>query len=300
MTEEMDGQISLFDQDFSYGKMFQAHYQAVPQVERTSESSWKKSQELPSRMPMCLDLRNHGLIVGASWDRDGLLLGGFQTISFGERPSEERESHLSQILQANVPQTYYLSATACKGILRRAKQRGKELPELLRMVLEKQSHSRTDADVMGGARECLSSETEPEHCQPCKISSYCIVGGQVNDAVGMEEEICKTLNCMLDPMKVLAPKGVVYGISSQNSNAMKSSNPNSGIYKADTSKTIDVSGVNPSCNQGGMVVVDSCIELMGGQKSLNQDKVGSLCARDKKGVGNQYVDEGKVIIDRCK
>ena len=33
--------------------------------------------------------------------------------------------------------------------------------------------------------------------------AYCIGNGQVNDAVQMEKERCKTLNCMVDPMKVL-------------------------------------------------------------------------------------------------
>ena len=46
-----------------------------------------------------------------------------------------------------------------------------------------------------------------------------------------------------------------YGISSQDSNAMKSSNPHSGIYEADTSRTLDCNGGNPTCNQGGMCVV---------------------------------------------
>ena len=50
-------------------------------------------------------------------------------------------------------------------------------------------------------------------------------------------------------------QAVVYGICSQNSNSMKSSNPNSGIYEADTARTLDVSCLNPSCNQGGMAVV---------------------------------------------
>ena len=36
---------------------------------------------------------------------------------------------------------------------------------------------------------------------------------------------------------------------------MKSDNPNSGFYEADTSRTIDGNGGNPSCNQGGMAVV---------------------------------------------
>ena len=47
-----------------------------------------------------------------------------------------------------------------------------------------------------------------------------------------------------------------YGISSNDSNAMKSSNPHSGIYKADTSRTIDGNGGNPGCNQGGIIVIE--------------------------------------------
>lgn len=48
---------------------------------------------------------------------------------------------------------------------------------------------------------------------------------------------------------------VVYGISAYESNAMKSPNPHSGIYEADTARTIDANGGNPACNQGGMVIV---------------------------------------------
>ena len=55
---------------------------------------------------------------------------------------------------------------------------------------------------------------------------------------------------------------VAYGISSYNSNAMKSSNPHSGIYEADTSRTLDLNGGNPSCNQGGIAIVESVLHLM--------------------------------------
>lgn len=46
-----------------------------------------------------------------------------------------------------------------------------------------------------------------------------------------------------------------YGISSFESNAMKSQNPNSGIYEASKSRTLDTSGGNPACNQGGVAIV---------------------------------------------
>lgn len=48
-----------------------------------------------------------------------------------------------------------------------------------------------------------------------------------------------------------------YGICSKESNAMKSDNPHSGIYEANTSRTIDGNGGNPGCNQGGIAVVES-------------------------------------------
>ena len=47
-----------------------------------------------------------------------------------------------------------------------------------------------------------------------------------------------------------------YGICSRDSNAMKSDNPHSGFYEAETSRTLDGNGGNPSCNQGGIAVVE--------------------------------------------
>lgn len=44
---------------------------------------------------------------------------------------------LSDILETgDVPRRYFLSATACRGILRRAEKRGKELPAALRTALQ--------------------------------------------------------------------------------------------------------------------------------------------------------------------
>lgn len=48
---------------------------------------------------------------------------------------------------------------------------------------------------------------------------------------------------------------VCYGICSYESHSMLSDNPNSGIYEAKTSRTLDLNGGNPACNQGGMVIV---------------------------------------------
>ena len=63
-------------------------------------------------------------------------LGESLTLNIGEYPSVERESTLSEILEDNVPEKYYLSPKACLGILRRAKAKGRTLPDNLRIALE--------------------------------------------------------------------------------------------------------------------------------------------------------------------
>ena len=47
-----------------------------------------------------------------------------------------------------------------------------------------------------------------------------------------------------------------YGVCAKNSNSMKSDNPHSGFYEADTSRCLDVNGGNPTCNQGGIAVIE--------------------------------------------
>ena len=47
-----------------------------------------------------------------------------------------------------------------------------------------------------------------------------------------------------------------FGISSKDSNGMKSANPHVGFYHADTSRTLDANGGNPTCNQGGTIVIE--------------------------------------------
>ena len=44
---------------------------------------------------------------------------------------------LSQVLETtSIPQRFFLSSTACEGILRRAEKRGKQLPEALEQALK--------------------------------------------------------------------------------------------------------------------------------------------------------------------
>jgi len=73
----------------------------------------------------------------------------------------------------------------------------------------------------------------------------------------------------------------IYGICSDGSNAMKSPNPHSGIYEAETSRTLDANGGTPACNQGGLAIVES-YSLQGtmiGRKDKNGPK-GSGIKKD--------------------
>ena len=49
---------------------------------------------------------------------------------------------------------------------------------------------------------------------------------------------------------------MVFGVCSYDSNAMKSKNPHSGFYIAETTRTLDNNGGNPACKQGGVLIVE--------------------------------------------
>ena len=84
-----------------------------------------------------------------------------------------------------------------------------------------------------------------------KIRSGCEGGGK---GPLIQTDKSATLSCNND-QTLFEPKA--YGICSKESNAMKSDNPHSGIYEAETSRTLDGNGGNPGCNQGGIAVVES-------------------------------------------
>ena len=69
----------------------------------------------------------------------------------------------------------------------------------------------------------------------------------------IQEELSATLGVSQDQTLI---KPNVYGISPYASNAMLSDNPHSGIYEAETSRTLDNNGGNPTCHQGGMAIVE--------------------------------------------
>jgi len=84
-----------------------------------------------------------------------------------------------------------------------------------------------------------------------KVRCGCEGGGK---GALIQTDKSATLSCNND-QTLFVPK--VYGICSKDSNAMKSDNPHSGFYEATTTRTLDGNGGNPTCNQGGVAVVES-------------------------------------------
>lgn len=117
-------QLSLF------GRMYSELFQVT--TERILEPCLKKSQ---TPIFQCLQVANG---QPQEWLEGERLtpLGESLMLNIGEYPSVENESTLSEILEDNVPEKYYLSPKACLGILRRAKNKGRKLPDNLRIALE--------------------------------------------------------------------------------------------------------------------------------------------------------------------
>ena len=107
-----------------------------------------------------------------------------------------------------------------------------------------------------------------------KIRSGCEGGGK---GALVQENLSATLGCNND-QTLFAPKA--YGICSDQSHAMLSGNPHSGVYEADTSRTLDCTGGTPVCNQGGIAVVQPIAFTQNQRDELRDlhDVAGALAA----------------------
>ena len=131
-------QLSIYDLDLWCGRMFPEPSPAGHLKGKTSGSSSRRSSELNSVVFQSLDLTpGAGNLLGESyWELISPWRGDALMLNTGVSPREEKESSLSQILQDDPLDKYYLTRKACLGILRRAVERGKELPQKLNRALE--------------------------------------------------------------------------------------------------------------------------------------------------------------------
>ena len=133
---------------------------------------------------------------------------------------------------------------------------------------------------------------------PCNWDGKQVTGALTTKNAGGNQRMPDkdNFNCVLQP----------FGISSKDSNSMKSSNPHSGIYKAETSRCLDANGGNPACNQGGIAVVEEkpvYSLTMGSFAVASKETAPTLLSRDYKdpsvvtdpsfGIGRDAYNQGQ-------
>lgn len=174
--QEETKQLTLADLDSSFRKMYQEHF--LQPKEKTSKRCLKKPLELCQATYQFLDLRvGRGNLLGPYWEKNSLLLGEYSMLDTGESPREDIESFLWQILEDRPHLKYYLSKTACLGILRRMGKNKRELPESFQAALDIQGELKKAEEVI----EIIENREESFWCVNRQGgSSYTITDNMTN------------------------------------------------------------------------------------------------------------------------
>ncbi len=88
--------------------------------------------------------------------------------------------------------------------------------------------------------------------QPCVV-----LNDQGGSQMSISEEVTATLRAQEhghQPL-VIQQDSKVYSLDSVSSNSMKSKNPHSGFHETEIARCLDISSKDPTCNQGGNIVV---------------------------------------------
>ena len=218
-------QVSLFDQDTSAGRTYQAASAQPRRTGRISGLSWRKLLDYIAPDYQFLDLSSDaGNLLGQyEWTMRSALHGGCWLRNSGASPRDAIESFLSQILQARPPKKYYLTTAACLGILRRAEERGKPLPKALDTALRIQAglicstndrgkknpsdepvaFAQNQRDEVRDLHNIASAlGAQPGMKQQTFIASFSAGAGATAGTIGYAEEVAPTLkgspsgNCM--------------------------------------------------------------------------------------------------------
>ena len=183
-------QLSMFGQDTWHGRtcpvpLVQEHPKA-----RTSGSSWKRSSALKAIPFQSLDLTpGAGNLLGEFyWELISPWRGGASTLNTGVSPRGAKESSLSQILQADPPLKYYLSPKACLGILRRAFERGKELPPKLEGALKIQAGLTRPSKTAGMNSRCTNNAIAFAANQRDEVRDLHDVAGALQAQPGLKQQ----------------------------------------------------------------------------------------------------------------
>lgn len=301
-------QICMFDPDSCAGKTYPAL--SPRQRAKTSGQSWRKLYELKYQAYMSLDLTpGAGNLLGESyWEILSPWRGDVLMLNTGVSPREEKESSLSQILEPSPPKKYYLTQTACLGILRRAHERGKELPPQLKAALEIQAgvmppdcpvgmgayhmNQRDEGIDLGGTG---SSPTAFAANQRDEVRDLHDVAGALGAQPGMKQQTFIAEGCLTpwdtQQKRIFTPESKAPTLAGADGGGGR--NPAGLVFAAGF-----CAGAGPSAGgigyheeiaptlkaaESGTNMVPSIMCLMdqgGAQMSCSEDKVGTLRAQE--------------------
>lgn len=302
-TKDLDGQVMLFDPDLPCGKTCLGHIPAERRPARTSRQSSSRSSRLKNHRFMLLDLRpGAGNMLGPYWEYDPAWLGPPGQLNFSECPKGAVDASLSAILVATVPSKYYLSRTACRGILRRAEERGKPLPPQLEVALKLQAGIvRLPPDIP--VSELLRSMAEEETAagllmafaanQRDEVRDLHDVAGALGAQPGMKQQTF-VANCLnpwdTQQSRVFTPDSIAPTLASADGGGGR--NPGGLVYTAGFSANAgskagstgydeEISPTLKGTQSGGMMPSILCLNDQGGSvMSCSEDMTGTLRAQE--------------------
>ena len=268
-----EGQISIFEilsQDTWCGKTSQEL--SAQTTERTLDASLKKFAELRIKPPIFLDLR------GGGWSKSGCIMGSDWSVAWrlhdaqfwGVPQRRKRIALVADFGGQSAPEILF-EREGVSGNPEKSSDKGQEIAGSVRTSTDPSSYT---LKIRGGVE--VDSHGK-------KAGKGALVQTELSGTLGVSQDQTLITNKCLNGWDVQSKhiqpengkaeslysgerrygggesyvmQSKVYGISSYDSNAMKSPNPNSGIYEADTTRTLDNNGGNPACNQGGMIVLE--------------------------------------------
>ena len=179
-----DGQACLYDLDLCAGKTFPVPFQVASRRAKISESFSRRLSALSSIPYQSLDLTpGSGNLLGEFyWEILSPWRGDASMLNTGICRKDATESSLWQILEERPLPKYYLTRKACLGILRRAEERGKELPPQLKEALEVQAGLRKGSTSLPVGESYHVDQHDEGADLPAGIDSKhaCATGGVAN------------------------------------------------------------------------------------------------------------------------
>ena len=206
-----------------------------------------KVKDKDAVIPMPEKWTNHGCIVGDGWSIAWRVLDA-QFWGTSDKPLPQRRRRIALVADfggESAPEILFVRE-GVSGHIEPGEPKRKETP--------------SDATRGVGADDCLGAD-----------QYNAVILGDTVSTLGVNCGMSHGRQCVLEPM--------AYGISSYDSNAMKSSNPNSGIYEAETSRTLDGNGGNPSCNQGGVAIVEPIPYTLKIRSGVSVDSQGKVAGK---------------------